>query len=167
MSLLHRVLLDHGMECRIFFRTEFSHQLMHLERFVNDTNIPPLPTIVHPIPDWTDRVDVPAFALLDRSVGGSNRSRSVWVDLTNFHPTPIGLTELKSLQTTLSATSFVSDRCGVDLSHDPTTDLRELQRIISVNDSRLAFLEVRIPAYFSKFLCGLVAARITLYSLSG
>ena len=40
ISLLQRILLAQGMECRIFFRAEFSHLLMNHIYFFNNKIIP-------------------------------------------------------------------------------------------------------------------------------
>ena len=42
MSLVQKVILDHGMECRIYNRWEFSNLLINLECFVNDNDVPTL-----------------------------------------------------------------------------------------------------------------------------
>ena len=50
MSRVQRVLLAHGMVCRIYFRMEFVHLVISLTFFVNSNNIPSLlSTVVHVI----------------------------------------------------------------------------------------------------------------------
>ena len=59
------------MECRIFFRTEFSHLLIYLERFVHDKH-----SIVSLRPLFI--VEIHSFSSSDRSVGDSICFGSMW-----------------------------------------------------------------------------------------